>query len=254
MNRLILLPLLVVTLISLNAKAGIKDTTRANPSYGHKYRETNLHYENKTRKKLGISMNLGCDIIPHYFNDFTDLLKTYNTDDLTKSNATLILGLTGFYKKFWFGLIIGISYLDDNNNDSLKIQVNTTLYELNFGYEILNSRNFRISPVVALKLYKYRLQNAPKSNIVNLVNYLNSRDLDIRIDQALGFAGLNLAYKLYNRHYKHSNYYTIGIYGGYIFKLNFDPWIYSSLNTLSSNKPINYDHYNLGFYIAVNYE
>jgi hypothetical protein len=254
MKRIILLSFLFFSFNFLYAGPGSKDTTRTNLPYTHNNRDTTLHYKIKSSKKLGISMNLGCDIIPHNFNEFTNVLKSYNTNILTKSNAVLILGMTGFYKRFCFGLNIGFNYVDDNNNDSLRIHLNTTLYDLNFGYEILNSRHFRIAPEVALKFYKYRLQNAAKSNIVNLVNYLNTRDMDIRINQVLGFIGLNLAYKFYNMPYNHSSFFTIGLYGGYVFKLNFDPWIYSSLNTLSSNIPINYDHYNLGFYIAVNYE
>ncbi|MDP1622702.1 MAG: hypothetical protein Q8M08_10240 [Bacteroidales bacterium] len=80
------------------------------------------------------------------------------------------------------------------------------------------------------------------------------RSLDIRINQLIGFIGLDLAYNFYGASYKHGIFYSVGIYSGYAFKINNHPWIYSKQNRLHSDKTIEYRNYNIGLYFIINVE
>ncbi len=193
------------------------------------------------------------DMIKNDFGEFSSLLGEYNTDLMNNSGAVYSWECALTYNRFHYGFTFGIQNLPTENHDSLELECNTTLYGLSLGYKIVNSKRLIVMPECGVKWYRYRLLNYPDTRKIPLNQYLTERDLDMRFNQTTGFIGLNLAYKIYFNTYPFSNYYTIGLYGGYIFKLNNKPWIYSRRNRLKSNHNIDMYPLNLGIFMSFHF-
>jgi len=203
-------------------------------------------------RKFGFITAFQVDFIYADFNAFEPVLGSYNTELMSNSNGIFNFELGGTYKKYYAGISWGFAYDGDYKHDSLDIEFNSLQYGLHFGYYLLDSKRFQIVPKVAVKWNRYRLINSDNDNRIPIEQYVSERDIDIRFNQTTGFVGLNTAYKLYKHGILPSNYWTIGVYGGYTFKLNADPWIYSRRNRLTTDKSISIKNYSLGFYFSFN--
>lgn len=207
-----------------------------------------------TPSRFGFASCMKVDYLAANFSDFQDVLSDYNIVTMNRADGAINFELGGTYKNYYLGLNFGYSSGGDYKHDSLDIEFNYTQYGLNFGYNLVNSKRFLIQPKLNVAWNRYRLINSDKERKITLEQYVIDRDLDIRFNQLTGFVGLNVAYKMYNSHLLFfSDYWTIGIYGGYLYKLNDKPWIYSKRNRLESNAKIKIDNYNVGFYFSFNF-
>jgi len=204
--------------------------------------------------KYGMIFFIQVDYIINNFNDFQPLLKDYNIDLMNNSSGIFSMEIAGTYKRYYLGLNFG--YADDSNSDhdSLDINFNTNQYGLHFGYNLLSTKRLLFTPKVAIKWNRYRLMNYDKDNKIPIEQYVSERDLDLRFNQVTGFVGFNLSYKMYKYNLFASDYWTFGIYGGYAFKVNDKPWIYSRGNRLTSNGTIGMEKYNIGIHFSFNFE
>jgi hypothetical protein len=224
------------------------------PKYYNNYLENksdNNYPENK--HKLVFIPLLQVDFVFNDFSSFKPLLNDYNVDFMNKSIAIISFELAATYKNYYAGFNVGFSHNADYKHDSLDIGFNSTQYGLHFGYNLLNTKRIFFTPEVAIKWNKYRLLNYNKEEDIPMAQYVAERDLDIRFNQLTGFAGFNLAYKMYNYKFLSIDYWTVGIYAGYLFKLTEQPWIYSKGNRLRSNEKIGMENYNFGIQFSVNF-
>lgn len=206
----------------------------------------------KTKLEFGFIGSLQVDFLFNDFEDFRPILKDYNVDLMNKSSGIFSTELAGTYKTYYAGINFGWAHDTDSYNDSLNIKFNTTQYGLHFGYILINTKRFLLIPKVAVKWNRYRLLNTDINNKIPIGQYVSERDLDIRFNQMTGFVGLNLSYKIYEFNLLPTDYSTFGIYCGYAFKLNDQPWIYSRGNRLTSTGKIEMQNYNFGFYFSFN--
>jgi len=225
---------------------------------------TNIQSQISTRDSLGYKQfkyeqspygfgaYFQADVLPKDFNDFRDILKSYNVDLINMSRGSFIWCLKGRYKGYIVGLKFGLGTQGNYNHDSLKIEFNTTIYGISFGYNIINNYYLTLSPFVDLKWYRYRLLNGNKENEISLTDYMKDRDLDLRFNQALVIGGVNIEYKFHRDFIISYNYWTVGLYAGYVIKLNDKPLIYSKYNRLIYDGKINYYNINAGLYFSFN--
>jgi hypothetical protein len=216
------------------------------------YKEPDQTIRIREKNDFIFIMSIQTDIIFNDFSAFKTSLGSHNTDMLEKTGATINWELAGSYKKYFAGFNIGILYNTNSKDDSLNICLNSTHYGLQFGYCLIDSKRIWFTPEFALKWYKYRLTNSNNENQIPLNQYLTDRDLDIRFNQLTGFMGFKLGYKFYNKSDFVYNYWTAGIYGGYIFKINDYPWLYSRDNRLINNIKIGMENYNIGLFFSLN--
>lgn len=200
-------------------------------------------------REFGVILFLKADFLPKDFSEFKPLLNDYNVDLMNLSSGFFSFEFAGTYKSYYAGLNWGYSHSRDYKHDSLDIKFNSNQYGLHFGYNLINSTRFIVTPKVAVAWNRHRLTNNDKDRKIPIEQYVAERDIDIRFNQLTGFAGLSLSYKIYNNILS-GDYWTVGIYGGYSFKMNDNPWIYSKGNRLISDSKINMKNYNLGFYWA----
>jgi len=180
---------------------------------------------------------LSFDFILTDFSGFSGLLGEYNTEVMefvTVTGPEIGVSLPRFYTGFGVGF--GYGYEDDN--DSLIINLNNTCYKLNLGYDLVNSQRIRMTPMLSLRWLRYRLQNYPDERKVPLEAYLKEREIDLRFNQTVAVAGMSLEYKIYKGNMVVSDYWSVGIYGGYAVKLNQTPWIRSDGNRITTDKAI----------------
>lgn len=208
--------------------------------------------ERRRISKFEFGAYFTAEYISDDFSDFKTELKSYNTDILNRSVSPLLFGITGNLNHYTLGLQFGSVTEDGNNHDSLKIKLNTTIYGVNLGYNLIDNRHWVVSPLISLKWYRYRLLNSPKNDQVSLTDYLLNRDIDIRINQGVCIAGINVAYKFYKHFILPCDFWTVGLQGGYPFKLHDSPLVYSKQNRLTSDNNINYGKYYLTFYFSFN--
>lgn len=214
------------------------------------------HQEYLPRRKLkyGFIQYFQVDFIFNDFDDFRTLLKDYNVDLMDKSNGIFSVELAGTYKKYYAGFNFGFANDGVYDHESLDIEFNTRQYGLHFGYNILNTKRLLATPKVAVKWNRYRLLNNDKEKKIPIEQYVIDRDLDLRFNQMTGFVGLNLSYKMYKFNFLPTDYWTMGLYGGYAFKMNDKPIIYSQGNRLTGNDKIGIENYNIGVHFSFNFE
>ncbi|MFZ4740193.1 MAG: hypothetical protein ACOYLE_03430 [Bacteroidales bacterium] len=224
------------------------------PKYYNNYLENKSdNYYTENKHKFALIPLLQIDFIFNDFNSFKPFLNDYNVDFMNKSIAIISFELAATYKNYYAGFNVGFSHNTDYKHDSLDIVFNSTQYGLHFGYNLLNTKRIFFTPEVAIKWNKYRLLNYNKEKDIPMAQYVAERDLNIRFNQLTGYAGFNLAYKMYNYKFLSIDYWTVGIYAGYAFKFTEQPWIYSKGNRLRSNEKIGMGNYNFGIQFSVNF-
>ncbi|MDD3480360.1 MAG: hypothetical protein PHI42_08260 [Paludibacteraceae bacterium] len=210
------------------------------------------HPVRRVTPKFEFGACFGVDLIPSNFDEFQTIFNSYNTELLNGFNTPILLGISGNFKHYALGLQFGSAYTRESSYDSLKIKLNTTVYGINLGYNFIDSKHWVLSPLVSFKWYRYRLLNSSKTHEIPLSDYLQNRDLDIRMNQAICITGINIAYKLYKYSSFPCDFWTIGLQAGYPFKLHDKPLIYSKQNRLTSDYKIDYGNYYLTFYFSFN--
>jgi hypothetical protein len=207
--------------------------------------ETELNPETKivTRSSIGF------DAILTDFSEFTGLLGSHNTEAMDYFAVTgpeIGVSLPRFYTGFGIGM--GYTYKEDY--DTLVVDLKNTLFKLNLGYDIISSRRIRMTPMISLRLMKYRLRNYAGERKVPLEDYLREKETDLRFNQAMAVAGLNLEYIMYSGNRGMSDYWSVGIFGGYAVKLNRKPWIRSDGNRITTDSAIRLNPLTAGISIS----
>lgn len=199
--------------------------------------------------KYGFAIFFKANSFKSNFDNYTSILKEYNTNLMNKLNGFGIFSAVGRYRKYCLEISFGLQYLMDAYRDSLDLAIYSNQYGISFGYQLINMSGFVLSPKFAMNLNRYHLTNNNPQETIPLEQYMYERDLDIRFFQLTGSVGFDLSYQAKKMN---KSYYTIGIYAGYIFKINQNPWMYSRSNSLSSEGEIRIDPIQFGFSISSN--
>lgn len=199
------------------------------------------------------AFQFGFDIIPLNFDEFQSVLGDSNIAMLNKGDVFFNLGFSYFKKKNYFNASIGIMGLKvpEYSDDTMNRKVNLTQYRFTYGRVLLDTKHVKIYPEVSLSWCKYRLLNSPFEYKQSLNSYVEKPSMDIRFNQVIGRIGANFEYIIgYNEGFK----FGIQLAGGYLTKLNYEPWVYSHSNRLTSDGFIKYDEYyfNISFLFYMN--
>lgn len=200
-------------------------------------------------KRSVMRSSLTLDAVFTDFAEFTPELGSYNTDVM--DYFAVIgpeLGATVSRVYFGFGLGLGYSYKDDY--DTLIVDLNNTLYKFNLGYDLVNSRRVRLTPLISVRWLRYRLMNYEGERKITLANYLDERDVDLRFNQTIAVVGLNMEYLMYTGSSGSRDYWSVGIEGGYAVKLNQTPWVYSKGNRIMTDNQIGLNHLTFGLSLS----
>jgi hypothetical protein len=209
-------------------------------------------YNSENTPRAAMRWTVNTDALSTDFRQFSSSIGSYNTDIMDKFR---IIGpeLGVSFSRIYAGAGLGFGYGRKHEYDSLVLDLNNTAYYLNLGYDVIKSARVRLTPLLSLRWLRFRLLNYDNEKKIPLSQYLDERDLDLRFNQTIAVAGINLECLMYNNAYVNGEYWSIGLYGGYAMKLNQKPWMYSGANRLTSDSEIGVDHFtfgmNLSFYI-----
>ncbi|MCW3788852.1 hypothetical protein [Plebeiibacterium sediminum] len=206
-----------------------------------------------TKHKLKIFFSLEVGYIPFEFDDYTTDLGFDNVDIMNDNNTISVIEMGFVYKRMYSGIEFGSNQDTREDVNGLDLELNKTRWGLNFGYDLIDSKRFTCTPNIAMKLNRYRLLNFDHSRQIELEDYMDKRDLDIRINQMTAYAGIDLSYNFKIPSFGFARFYSVGIYGGSVFKLHNEPWIYSQRNRLRSSNKVSAPDYESGFYFRFNY-
>jgi hypothetical protein len=208
------------------------------------------HYEPFTNE---IIFYFRPDIMFNNFDAFESELGEHNIEYLNNSGLMVSFGISARRGKYLAGFILGVLPVSPNGkHDSLNVRMNSTRFGLNFGVDVVNNRRFIVTPRVDLHWNRYRLINSRKDRI-SLGQYMSEREVDLRFNQMTASMGLDLSYKIYNTKGMICDYWTIGLFGGYIASLNSKPWIYSQNHRLKNKHRTDLQNYTFGFYMSFHY-
>ena len=191
------------------------------------------------------SLTLQGDILKPSFNNFESLLGKKNVDSLVLGSFGL--EYTFIYRKFHFAFNHGHYFRNNVELDStntLKGDYRIFLLGTHFGYDLINSKRFLITPKIGVKWYRHRMINYDSNRKIPIEQYITNRDLDIRFNHLIGFTGFSCSYKFYE-------VFAVGFYAGYVFKLNDKPWVYSGNNRLITDQKIKFSNFNFGMTFSI---
>jgi hypothetical protein len=194
------------------------------------------------------------DALSTDFSQYAPSIGSYNTDIMDKFRVIgPELGVS--FSKIYAGIGMGFGYGRKQEYDSLVLDQNNTTYYINFGYDVIKATRLRLTPLLSIKWLRSKLLNYANEKTVPLSQYLDERDLDLRFNQTIAVAGINVECLMYNEAYVNGEYWSIGLFGGYAMKLNQQPWMYSKGNRITADGEIGLDNFtfgmNLSFYIPV---
>lgn len=189
-----------------------------------------------SRYYFGFVGSMQADVLDRSFTNFESVLGKENVDNLNKLAWCSSFECAVWYRKLYFAVNIGgYNYsVDINSVNAGKGGYKTFLLGTHFGYNIINSKGFLITPKIGLKWYKDRMSNYDNENRIPIEKYFAEKDLDIRFNHLVGFIGINFVY------------HPFGFYVGYAFKLNDKPWVYSCNNRLVTDHKIDFSNFNFG--------
>lgn len=194
--------------------------------------------------------SLTLDAVFSDFEEFTPALGAHNTD-LMRYFAVIGPELGASFSGVYFGLGIGMGYSYQDDLDTISVDLNNTLYKLSLGYDLVNTGRIRITPLLSARWLRYRLLNYPGDRKISLTRYLDERDIDLRFNQTIAVAGLNMEYLMYSGMQGRGDYWSFGIAGGYAVKLNRNPWVWSRGNRVMTDHSIGLNP--LTFSLTVSY-
>ena len=176
------------------------------------------------------------------FDIFEVELGTYNTEVLSDLNGFSHIEM-GFAKQSnYYGFNYGYSTYEDEDLDSIAIEVNMHHYGLLMG-KLKDFKHFQIALNLGLSVDRWRLQNYDKDKLVTMQQYIDRKELDLRFNQICGFAGLNLTFKLTQTE---KGFWGLDFFAGYVFPVS-KTLIYSAQSRIENEKRLSYSPLTFGF-------
>ena len=192
------------------------------------------------------TLSFKADYLSPSFNSFKPILGKENVDNLNFGGSggfEYALAYNGFYFALNHGHGLGEGVQIDSVN-AINGRYKKFLLGTHFGYNIIHSKRFIITPMVGVNWHRDRMMNYDSKHRIPIEQYITNRDLDIRFNHLFGFAGINCRYKL--SYIDEVASWGIGFYGGYAFKLNDKPWVYSGNNRLITDQKVDFNNFNWG--------
>jgi hypothetical protein len=211
-------------------------------------------YSSENTPSAAMRWTVNIDALSTDFSQFSSSIGSYNTDIMDKFRVIgPELGVS--FSRIYAGIGLGFGYGRKHDYDSLVLDQNNTAYYINFGYDVIRATRLRLTPLLSIRWLRSKLLNYANEEKIPLSQYLDERDLDLRFNQTIAVAGINLECLMYNDAYVNGEYWSIGLFGGYAMKLNQEPWMYSKGTHITADGEIGLDHFtfgmNLSFYIPV---
>ena len=203
-------------------------------------------------KSIGLHTSVFVDYSLLDFSNFESTIQKYNSDFMDYAGVVAGFEMDFVFNKLVTGISYGYSLRSNSKHDSLKLESLATQLGFSLGYNLISSERILLTPKLSIKWNRYQLENSDKQRQIPIAKYSSDRDIDMRFNQLTAFAGLSISYKMYNNTPFSTDYWTFGLFGGYLMSLNDSPWVYSKGNRLLTNKKISVSNYSFGMLFSFN--
>lgn len=217
------------------------------PLYSFAQNQTQLILEeeiDRTHKKnVRIHEGFVYEYMPIDFSGFNGILADYNISLLNRINQIYAFHVGLTTNRVIWDLGFGWAGSKQQFKDSLRLSADGESYSFNLGYELIKAKWLTISPIIGLKIHRYELYNAAEEDEISLTDYLQNPDVNLVFNQMFASFGLDMSFALSND--LNDSYFSLGLQGAYLQKLNENPWIYAGENKINSAGKIDSENFNL---------
>ena len=202
---------------------------------------------------VGGVLSVGGDFGTFDFSDFSTYFPRKTIDSLENGAGRLSFGYDMIINRFQFGFRFGVAPTPRRfETDSLEAKTGETMYDLHCAYNLLRTKNVTVGPLVGLKWYRHRLRVSYGRKEVELPEYLDSGEIDLRFHQLSAFLGAHLMLKtMGNINRPGGASFIIGAYAGILTPLNPEPWIRTRDHKIDASGSIGVPSINFGVYMGI---
>lgn len=199
-------------------------------------------------KKNKMFTGLGYQVMEENYDAFIGEIGADNVALLNRKRNFYFLDFGGIYDRLYLHYRVGFNY-KMQNLDSTTLRTNSYLLGLGLGYDVVNSTRFSVVPNLNFNFQSVGLSNSNKAKEIPLSTYIQDGDINLNFLQMYGVLGTKFLYK-FRKDKGKLEFLTLGLEGGYVFKLNNKSIIRSNNNKLDSPSKTTIDNYYFGFSIA----
>ncbi len=193
--------------------------------------------DDNSYSRFALRSALAIDIFRTDFSEFTALLGEHNTAALAYQALTgPEIGVSGLPLSASLGLGLGYKYSE--KHDTFIVDQSSRLIKLTVGYDLVSSARIRLTPQLSVRWLRTRLQNYDAERKITLEKYLRNGETDLRFNQTMAVAGVNLEVLFYTGMKGFGDYWSVALFGGYPVRLHRTPWIWSAGNRITTDSTI----------------
>jgi len=202
---------------------------------------------------VGGVLSVGGDFGSFNFSDFSTYFPVNYIDSLENGAGRLSFGYDMIINRFQFGFRFGVTSTPRRfETDSLEAKTGETMYDLHCAYNLLRTKHVTVGPLVGLKWYRHRLRVSYGRKEVELPEYLDTGEIDLRFHQLSVFLGAHLMLKTWgNINRPDGASFIIGAYAGVLTPLNPEPWIKTRDHKIDASGKIGVPSVNFGVYMGI---
>jgi hypothetical protein len=202
---------------------------------------------------IGGVLSVGGDFGTFDFSDFSNYFSTNYIDSLENGSGRLTFGYDMVINRFQFGFRFGVAPTPRRfETDSLEAKTGETMYDLHCTYNLLQTKYVTAGPLIGLKWYRHRLRVSYGRKEVDLPEYLDTGEIDLRFHQLSTFLGGHLMLKTVgNKNRPNGANFIFGAYAGALIPLNPEPWIKTRDHKIDAIGNIGVPSVNFGVYMGI---
>ena len=149
------------------------------------------------------------------------------------------LYLSYLHNRLFTNLIIAFNLRDTEEPAGYRSSLGQSVYGGSVGVNVVRIGSFVLSPYVGLRYNRYRNVISVQPRQLPLVDYLEAREVDLRLVQWSGAVGTSFSFQ-------YKNWFSFGLYAEYLPPLHDQPFLYSSGNRLLHSQSGFLNRYSFG--------
>ncbi|CAN5779804.1 hypothetical protein BH24BAC1_BH24BAC1_02960 [soil metagenome] len=149
------------------------------------------------------------------------------------------LYLSYYRNRLFTSLIVAFNLRDTEELRGFRSSLSQSVYGGSVGVNVLRIGSFVLSPYAGLRYNRYRNILSRQPRQLSLPDYLEAREVDLRLVQWSGAVGGNFSFQ-------YKNLFSFGLYAEYLQPLHAQPLLYSSGNKLLHSQSAFLNRYSFG--------
>jgi hypothetical protein len=187
------------------------------------------------------------ELIPVKQKLFRELISN-ETIPIAELNPGFVLAWFSFMRNWMYtGMSYSYAFSNEEKTDSLISRLEQYSVTGRFGYNMIKTPIVVVSPYVGLRYTKFSHLTSLRGRRISLDDYLQVRDIDLRVSQYSGEMGINTTFSIKKR-------WSFGLYAAYLLDFSNHPIVRTRENRVQYkiNNPLNNFVLGLGFGTGIN--